>query len=292
MSWYRRDGTDLAASAKSARATERHAGGHVPRAGRPLGPRRRRGRLQPDADAAGPPDPNGEREPNDDSLDAQTLALGVRRSGRLARNNDLDISRFSLQAAERLQLTSRRPADGAVAWGIYRTASPTWRASGPRRSACRSARTVACPPATTSCGSRRHAQQGPLPVELDREDPFDARPPLAATVAVTTARTASAAYWQAGQHVGGQVSHHQHRRGAESLQLDAVTQRLCVGRDSSARARSTLAAGATASGAADDRRPARCLGRRPVRSRSAHATPRGPVHGPRRAHARRRGARR
>ena len=67
----------------------------------------------------GPPDPNGELEPNNDSMHAQALALDTPRTGRIVRFGDLDINRFSLQAAERLHLNLAPPADGSLAWKIY-----------------------------------------------------------------------------------------------------------------------------------------------------------------------------
>src|SRR6185295_17306701 len=59
----------------------------------------------------GPPDPNGEVEPNNDSLNAQALPLGTPRTGRLVRDNDLDINRFSVQANERVRLHITPPSD-------------------------------------------------------------------------------------------------------------------------------------------------------------------------------------
>lgn len=74
--------------------------------------------------ALGPPDPGSEREPNDTSVEAELLALGQRRSGRLATTDDVDVFRFSTVAPERLVLHLEPPAGAAVPFAIVRSGRP------------------------------------------------------------------------------------------------------------------------------------------------------------------------
>ncbi len=62
----------------------------------------------------GPPDPNGEREPNNAALDAEPLPIGVERSGRLPSLQDADVFRFTLATADHVRVTVTPPPDGAV----------------------------------------------------------------------------------------------------------------------------------------------------------------------------------
>ena len=77
----------------------------------------------------GPPDPKGEREPNDSDDRAQALRVGETRNGRLAEASDADAYRFFLAATEHLALRIDPPADGAVKfsldWGTQTLASGT-----------------------------------------------------------------------------------------------------------------------------------------------------------------------
>ncbi len=61
----------------------------------------------------GPPDPNGEMEPNDKS-NMQRLAIGQTRTGLLAEENDSDYYRFFLGNRDHIRLTVQPPADGIV----------------------------------------------------------------------------------------------------------------------------------------------------------------------------------
>jgi hypothetical protein len=223
LDWYRRDGTDIgtgevAADHSSASLEDMY-----------LVPGDHWIRIDAIGDYSlvltpeGPPDPNGEREPNDSSVDAQPLALGVPRTGRLVRNNDIDVSRFSLQAAERLRLSITPPADGAAAWGIF---------SGNQQIARARTSDVGAPvvedlslpagdyelwlePGTVS--KSRYS------VELDREDPWEPAPSVAATIELSLDAPSVAAYWSAGQHVTGHVTVSNTGTGDEALDLEAVT---------------------------------------------------------------------
>ena len=66
----------------------------------------------------GPPDPNAEREPNDDEAHAEVMLVADERSGRLPLEADTDIYRFSLAAAEHVLIQVEPPADGAIAYRL------------------------------------------------------------------------------------------------------------------------------------------------------------------------------
>jgi hypothetical protein len=71
------------------------------------------------AKAIGPPDPNGEFEPNDDTSRMQPLRFGQTRTGLLADKADRDIYRFYLGHWDRIRLTLESPADGEIAADLY-----------------------------------------------------------------------------------------------------------------------------------------------------------------------------
>ncbi len=66
----------------------------------------------------GPPDPDAEREPNDDEAHAEVMLVGDERSGRLPLASDTDIYRFSLAAAEHVLIRMAPPPDGAAAYTL------------------------------------------------------------------------------------------------------------------------------------------------------------------------------
>jgi len=59
----------------------------------------------------GPPLPDGEREPNGETVRAERYRIGSRRTGRLAVTPDVDFYRFSLAAAQHIALRLQQPAD-------------------------------------------------------------------------------------------------------------------------------------------------------------------------------------
>ncbi|MGD8385068.1 MAG: hypothetical protein PVF89_06645, partial [Lysobacterales bacterium] len=67
----------------------------------------------------GPPDPNGEREPNNDNSSMQRLAMGQTRTGLLAEADDNDYYRFFLGNWDHIRLTIQPPVDGIVAPSLY-----------------------------------------------------------------------------------------------------------------------------------------------------------------------------
>jgi hypothetical protein len=67
----------------------------------------------------GPPDPDAEREPNDDTTRMQPLRVGQTRTGTLPDAADRDNYRFRLGNHDRIRLVVRPPADGAVRALLY-----------------------------------------------------------------------------------------------------------------------------------------------------------------------------
>jgi len=59
----------------------------------------------------GPPDPDSEREPNNDPIRAEAYGIGERRTGRLPTDEDVDHFRFTLAAPDHLRLTLDQPDD-------------------------------------------------------------------------------------------------------------------------------------------------------------------------------------
>lgn len=70
------------------------------------------------ARAIGPPDPDGELEPNDDH-NMQRLAFGQTRNGLLAEPDDSDYYRFFLGNWDHLRLTLQPPRDGTLDYYLY-----------------------------------------------------------------------------------------------------------------------------------------------------------------------------
>ncbi len=62
----------------------------------------------------GPPDPNGEREPNNRSINAEPLTVGSVRTGRLPSPQDADVFRLTVDTPDHLRITVTPPADGSV----------------------------------------------------------------------------------------------------------------------------------------------------------------------------------
>jgi len=71
------------------------------------------------ARAVGQPDPNGEREPNNDTRHMQHLAMGQTRTGYLQDQDDRDYYRFFLANWDRIRLTIQPPADGSAKTYLY-----------------------------------------------------------------------------------------------------------------------------------------------------------------------------
>ena len=71
------------------------------------------------ARAIGPPDPNGEFEPNDDTSRMQPLRFGQTRTGLLEDGQDSDNYRFYLGAWDRIRLTLAPPPDGEIMAHLY-----------------------------------------------------------------------------------------------------------------------------------------------------------------------------
>ena len=71
------------------------------------------------ARAIGPPDPNGEFEPNDDTSRMQPLRFGQTRTGLLEDKQDSDNYRFYLGAWDHIRLTLSPPPDGEILANLY-----------------------------------------------------------------------------------------------------------------------------------------------------------------------------
>ena len=102
----------------------------------------------------GPPDPDSEREPNDDSVEAEVLRIGQQRTGRIATSGDHDVYRFSTVATERLVLHLEPPAGGSVAFTLAQAGRTLISAPSPQR-AKPSRTTCSCHRATSSCAWSR-----------------------------------------------------------------------------------------------------------------------------------------
>lgn len=79
----------------------------------------------------GPPDSNGEREPNDDVRHMQNIAFGQTRTGLLEDAKDKDYYRFFLANEDRIRLTIQPPADGAVLPYLYWYGNPMKQTKSP-----------------------------------------------------------------------------------------------------------------------------------------------------------------
>lgn len=79
----------------------------------------------------GQPDPNGEREPNDDTGRMQRLAIGQTRTGLLEDSGDRDNYRFHLADWEHIRLEVTPPSDGAIQAVLHWDTTP-FRRSAPR----------------------------------------------------------------------------------------------------------------------------------------------------------------
>jgi hypothetical protein len=66
------------------------------------------------ARALGPPDPNGEMEPNDDATRMQPIRIGQTRNGTLPNPADRDYYRFHLAHHDHIRLEIRPPPDGRI----------------------------------------------------------------------------------------------------------------------------------------------------------------------------------
>lgn len=71
------------------------------------------------ARAIGPPDPNGELEPNDEERHMQTLRIGQTRTGLLSNPNDIDLYKFHLADWDHIRITAVPPADGSLAVELH-----------------------------------------------------------------------------------------------------------------------------------------------------------------------------
>ncbi|MBT8443986.1 MAG: hypothetical protein KJO13_04535, partial [Gammaproteobacteria bacterium] len=78
--------------------------------------------------ALGPPDPNGELEPNDDESRMQALRIGQERTGLLNNPNDVDLYKFHLAGWDNIRLAIAPPADGKLSAELYHDGMPVGQA--------------------------------------------------------------------------------------------------------------------------------------------------------------------
>jgi len=62
----------------------------------------------------GPPDPDGEREPNNQAIDAEPFDVGKTRTGRLPIIADADVFRFTVDTPDHLRITVTPPDDATI----------------------------------------------------------------------------------------------------------------------------------------------------------------------------------
>ena len=67
----------------------------------------------------GPPDPDGEREPNGDPTMAERYRIGSRRVGRLPDRADHDFMRMTVAAPQRVMLRLTPPADASIGLRLW-----------------------------------------------------------------------------------------------------------------------------------------------------------------------------
>lgn len=76
------------------------------------------------ARALGPPNPNGELEPNDDESRMQTLRIAQERTGLLNNPNDVDLYKFHLAGWDHIRLAITPPADGKLSAELHHDGMP------------------------------------------------------------------------------------------------------------------------------------------------------------------------
>jgi Mg-chelatase subunit ChlD len=121
VEWIRADGTtmgsaEVAADGTSARLVDLF---FIPGQRQHLRVRARSGDYRLALEPFGPPDPNGEREPNDGLAFNETLPVGVARTGRLATSTDVDEFRFTTAATDHVVLHAEAPEDGDLDLRLY-----------------------------------------------------------------------------------------------------------------------------------------------------------------------------
>jgi hypothetical protein len=115
LSWLRPDGRSLAREDVVSGTTEASLSDLFMAPGEHLFAVSARGEYRLEVAPLGPPDPDGEREPNDEPAFAEAYRLSRERVvGRLPRLRDVDVFRFTLAAPERLVLRVTPPEDGAI----------------------------------------------------------------------------------------------------------------------------------------------------------------------------------
>ncbi len=79
----------------------------------------------------GPPDTDGEREPNNDDVRAEAYEIGAQRTGRLTTDEDLDHFRFTLAAPQLIHLRLTQPNDAQIDLRLYTGGTEVFRQYAP-----------------------------------------------------------------------------------------------------------------------------------------------------------------
>ena len=163
----------------------------------------------------GPPDPDGEREPNDDSTRTEALAVDQPRTGRLVMGRDVDVYRFSLAAREHVIIEFVPPADGAATLELRSDGTSLVSTTEPA---------IGEPVVhdlSLEAGDYEvwlrpdPVSESDYALAVRRQDPFlpvtgEVPPEAAVSLDITTTTPEIAAYWPSGQRVAAEAHAHQH----------------------------------------------------------------------------------
>ena len=176
----------------------------------------------------GPPDPDGEREPNDDSSRAGSLALDQPRTGRLVMGRDVDVYRFSLAAREHVRIELAPPTDGAARLELR--SDGTSLVSGPEPVVGEPVvHDLMLEPGDYEIWLRPDpVSESDYSLAVTRADPFlpavgDAPPEAAVDLRLSAATPEIAAYWPSGQRIAAELTLTNTGTRPETYALDALT---------------------------------------------------------------------
>ena len=175
----------------------------------------------------GPPDPDGEREPNNDAVHAEPLDIGQTRTGKLSTTADIDVYRFSLAAPEHVVIGLTPPPDGAFTMGIESGGSSLLEMDAPVAGQ-RDEHELLLQPGDYETWLRSAAvSEATYGLSVQRADPFldpgASLPSLPLTMTLTPSTTEVAGYISAGQRVDALLSVSNTGATDLDLALDAVT---------------------------------------------------------------------
>ncbi len=146
----------------------------------------------------GPPDPAGEREPNDLPSREERLVVGEERTGRLPTVADVDVYRFTVHGPDRLVLTLDPPADGDVDVAISDDINAARTLRVPGGADIREDLALGPGDYRLTLTTARPGQE-PYRIGLTRPDPVQADSGLSAALELPD--TMLAAWWPSGQRL-------------------------------------------------------------------------------------------